>query len=74
MRLVVELPEEVHRAVKTKAAQNGLTVAQVLRDAVDRFLADEEVVTAGATPPQPARGHPQVLGFSKADQLKKGRK
>ena len=37
-RLIVQLPEETHRALKTKAAEQGQTISHIIRTLIDKEL------------------------------------
>lgn len=51
MRLVVELPDELHRRTKVKAAQEGSTVSEVVRSLLARWALAEGVVASGEIRP-----------------------
>jgi hypothetical protein len=81
MRLSIEIPDDTHRELKTKAANQGVTISEVVRLAVTQYLRGnftlgfkepgvqvhpDPVITGPPLPP--AKGH--RVGLSKADQAK----
>lgn len=42
MRTTINLPDELYRATRVRAAEEGRTVTSVLEEALRRFLADDE--------------------------------
>ncbi len=43
-KLIVELPDEMHRELKRAAALQGRTLKEVVSTLVDRFLSEEAIV------------------------------
>ena len=52
-KTMIYLPEEVHRRLRYLALDNRTSMAELIRNAIDRYL---------ETQPQPAVRRPQVAG------------
>lgn len=60
MRTTINLPDELYRATRRRAAEEGRTVTSVLEEALRRFLAEDERVTGYRV--QPLSGPPVPAG------------
>jgi len=68
MRLSIEIPDETHRELKAKAATQGVTISEVVRLAVERYLRGN--FTVGLPKVDPALIGTEYGPISKADQAK----
>lgn len=62
MRTTINLPDELYRATRVRAAQEGRTVTSVLEEALRRFLADDERVGDYQVRPLSGAAVPAGLG------------
>jgi hypothetical protein len=72
VRLSVEIPDDIHRQLKSKAASEGTNISEIVRIAVERYLHGNFTVglPAVANPPNPPNPVGMVRPISKADQAK----
>lgn len=84
MRLSIEIPDETHRSLKAKAASDGVTISEIVRIAVERYLKGNfhlgypvgiedrtiHVPPPVMAPPRPDPPPSLVRSISKADQAK----
>lgn len=66
MRLSIELPDELHRELKVRAAREGKTISQVVRPLIEQYASTVEVRTT----PVKGKGATTVRPISKADQAR----
>ena len=80
MRLSIDISDETHRELKAKAAREGVTISDIVRIAVEKYVRGNfslgysaklvETSVVAATPPNVAAGTQPFKSLSKADQAK----
>ena len=72
MRLSIDLPDEMHRALKAKAATEGRTVSDLVREIIRKYLDGNYTVGVSTTklPQEEPTTSPSFRPISKADQAK----
>jgi hypothetical protein len=62
MRLIVEIPDELHRQVKAMSTQTGVPIAKVVRAALTQFVVGQMPIQEGRSAAVDALLDPQAVG------------